>query len=115
MESAYRMVQVHPDDRRLLGMHWKGGFYVDTVLPFGLRCAPKIYNALADAMQWIIRRSSSEVLDYLDDFLIFGQPGPEGCGKALARALDLCAMLGVPIAAHKTEVPATRINFLDID
>ena len=114
MESAYRTVQVHPDDRKLLGMHWKGGFYVDNVLPFWLRSAPKIYNALADAMQWNIRKSSSEVLDYLDDFLIFGQPGPEGCDKALARSLDLCAILGVPIAAHKTEVPATRINYLGI-
>ena len=44
VESAYRTVPVHPDDRRLLGMQWKGGIYVDTVLPFGLRSAPKIYN-----------------------------------------------------------------------
>ena len=90
VESAYRMVPIHPDDRRLLGMQLKGGIYVDTVLPFGLRSAPKIYYALADAMQWIIRRSGSEVLHYLDNFLIFGPPGPEGYGKALARALDLC-------------------------
>ena len=115
VESVYRTVPVHPDDRRFLGMQWKGGIYVDTVLPFRLRSAPKIYNALADAMQWIIRRSGSEVLHYLDDFLIFGPPGPEGCGKALARALDLCARLGVPIAAHKTEGPATRIIFLGIE
>ena len=50
--------------RRLLGMQWKGGIYVDTVLPFGPRSAPKIYNALGDAMQWIIMRTGSEVLHY---------------------------------------------------
>ena len=115
VESAYRTVPVHPDDRRLLGMQWKGEIYVDTVLSFGLRSAPKIYNALADTMQWIIRRTGSELLHYLDDFLIFGPPGPEGCSKALARALDLCARLGVPIAAHKTEGPATRIIVLGIE
>ena len=35
LESAYRIVPVHPDDRGLLGMEWKGGWYVDTALPFG--------------------------------------------------------------------------------
>jgi hypothetical protein len=34
---AYRNVPVHPADRHLLGMQWKGGVYVDTALPFGLR------------------------------------------------------------------------------
>ena len=67
VDSAYRTVPVHPDDRRLLGMQWKGGIYVDTVLPFGLRSAHKIYNALADTMQRIIRRTGNEVLHYLDD------------------------------------------------
>ena len=55
LESAYRIVPVHPDDRRLLGrMEWKGGWYVDTALPFGLRSAPKIFNALADGLMWIM-------------------------------------------------------------
>ena len=38
----YRTVPVHPDDRQLLGMVWKGSIYIDTTLPFGLRSAPKI-------------------------------------------------------------------------
>ena len=50
MESAYRQVPVHTDDRFLLGMKWKGNLYVDTALPFGLRYAPKIFNAVADAL-----------------------------------------------------------------
>ncbi len=54
IESAYKMVPVHPEDRHLLGMVWKGRLYIDTVLPFGLRSAPKIFNALADALQWML-------------------------------------------------------------
>ena len=42
VESAYRAVSVHPDDRWLLGMQWDGGVFVDTALPFGLRSAQKI-------------------------------------------------------------------------
>ena len=51
LESAYCIVPVHPDDRPLLGMAWKGSWYMDTVLPFGLRSAPKIFNVVADTLQ----------------------------------------------------------------
>ena len=49
--SAYRIVPVHPDDRLLQGMRWKGGVYIDKALPFGLSSAPKIFTALSDAVQ----------------------------------------------------------------
>lgn len=40
IRQAYRNVPAHPDDRHLLGMHWKGKLYVDKTLPIGLRSAP---------------------------------------------------------------------------
>ncbi len=46
VSGAFRTVHVHLDDRHLLGMQWRGHIYVDKVLPFGLRSAPKLYNAL---------------------------------------------------------------------
>ena len=55
IKSAYRIVPVHPDDRHLLGMRWNDRVFVDAVLPFGLRSAPKIFNAIADAVEWIVR------------------------------------------------------------
>lgn len=51
IRSTYRIVPVHPDDRPLLGMRWREKIFVDKVLPFGLRLAHKIFNALAD-MHW---------------------------------------------------------------
>ena len=55
IKSAYRMVPVHPQDRVLLGVQWEGQVYVDALLPFGLRSAPKIFNALADGLEWIAK------------------------------------------------------------
>ena len=48
IRNAYRVVPVHPEDRWLMGMTWKGEFYIDTVLPFSLQSAPKIFTALAE-------------------------------------------------------------------
>ncbi len=48
IESAYRLV--HPQDRILQAVRWEGAYYVDPMLPFGLRSAPNIFNAIADAL-----------------------------------------------------------------
>ncbi len=57
VESAYRLLPVHSEDRPLLGMQWRGKCYIDTALPFGLRSAPMIFNVVADAMQWIFEQN----------------------------------------------------------
>ena len=42
VESAYRMVPVHPQDRPILAVQWAGQFFFDTILPYGLRSAPNV-------------------------------------------------------------------------
>ena len=39
---------IHPHDRPLLGMQWRGKYFVDLVLPFGLRSAPFIFTSIVD-------------------------------------------------------------------
>ena len=56
IKQVYRNVPVYPEDRLLLGMCWEGKVYVDTALPFGLRSAPLIFTALADALLWVMRQ-----------------------------------------------------------
>ena len=66
---AYRNIPVHPSDRRLLAMQWDGSIFIDTVLPFGLCSAPKIFSALPDTLERIFRHNEvSHVLLYLDDY-----------------------------------------------
>ena len=68
IKQAFRNAPVHPQDRHLLGMMWSDQLFIDTVLPFGLRSAPKIFCAIADALEWILyQRGISSSLDYLDD------------------------------------------------
>ena len=71
MRNAYRVIPIHPDDRGLMGMTWEGLVFIDTALPFGLRSAPKIFTAIADAAEWIVKQQGVEfIIHYLDDFLI---------------------------------------------
>ena len=116
LKSAYRQVPVHPDDRWLLGMEWRGQFYIDMVLPFGLRSAPAIFNAVAEALAFVIRQRGVRGLDhYPDDFSIVGRPKSTECRQNLQTALGICDELGFPVAAEKTEGPATTIVLLGIE
>lgn len=116
IKQAYRMVPVHPEDRLLLGMEWEGGLFVDTALPFGLRSAPKIFTAVADALEWIVRQEGVEtIFHYLDDYLIVAPPNSDRGKEDLHRLLAVFERLRVPVAAEKLEGPADCIVFLGIE
>ena len=94
VKSAYRIVPVHPQDWYLLGMQWKDKVYVDAALPFGLRSASKIFNALADTIEWIVREHGVPHLwHYLDDYITCGPAGSEECLFNLQLLTDVCRHL----------------------
>ena len=114
--SAYRMVPVHPDDRPLLAVQWAGQVFFDTRLPFGLGSAPKIFTAVADALQWVMKRQGvSWVAHYLDDYITMGPPGANTCAENLEAMLATCARLGVPTAPGKCEGPTSSLVFLGFE
>ena len=116
IESAYRNVPVHPEDRLLLGMKWQGYHYVDGCLPFGLRSAPKILNALADALEWVIKDKGVQLIaHYLDDYITIGKPASNECADNLQVILQCCQELGFPIAEDKCEGPKTCLTFLGFE
>ena len=116
IKSAYRMVPVHPDDRPLLGIKWRDSIFLDTTLPFGLRSAPKIFSAVADALLWAMHCNGVQhALHYLDDFLFVGPAGNSSCANQLHTALATCRTLGVPIAPEKIQGPAQVLTFLGIE
>ena len=113
VESAYRLVPVHPQDRMLQAVKWRDHIYVDAMLPFGLRSAPKVFNTLADAFHWVLQQQGiSHILHYLDDFIIVAPPDFPQCQDQLSTLLRVAATLGIPIASHKTEGPAVALTFL---
>ena len=59
-----------------MGMKWRERYFVDLVLPFGLRSAPFIFNAVAEAVEWSLTHhySVDPLLHYPDDFLTMGPP-----------------------------------------
>jgi hypothetical protein len=98
-EAAFRNIAVSPQDQWLLGFRWKGVFYKECCLPFGLRTAPFLFNLFAEALQWILQSwlGWTLVCHYLDDIIhVFSV-----CEAHLqeSKALDyttITNLLGVP-------------------
>ena len=115
IKEAYRMVPVHPEDQYLLGVQWQGTVFIDRMLPFGLRSTPKIFTAITDAIQWMLRRQGvSRGLHYLDDFIFVAQSQPSA--ELQKRSLlSLFDSLGVPVEPSKLEGPSPCLTFLGIE
>ena len=115
IKEAYRIVPIHPDDRRSLGVYWRGQVWIDCQLPFGLASALAIFSALVEALEWVHRQKGVRaMIHYLDDFLLLGAPGSGECQQYLSVTLQVCQELGVPVAPEKTEGPALSLTFLGI-
>ena len=96
-------------------MQWQDKNYVDGMLPFGLRSAPKIFTAMADALEWCIHKAGvTYIYHYLDDFAILGSPNSEECYRRLCCLQTVAAELGVPLAPDKQDGPTTVIVFMGI-
>ena len=95
VKSAYQLIPVHPQDRYLLGMCWEGKLYVDASLSFGLRSAPKIFTAVANALEWIFKwRMCDTISTTLPPWAL------SEC-QANIITIGLCKRLEVPLADEK--------------
>ena len=112
LKDDYRIVPVHPQDHHLLAISWENRVYIDRALPFGLRSAPKLFTAVADALAWALHCQGIRfILHYLDDFLFLGTSEARSAANTVTETFN---SLGVPVAAHKTEGPSTVLTFLGI-
>ena len=117
IEAAYLLIPVHPHDRVLQAVQWEGKIYADPMLPFGLRSAPKIFNTVADALEWVLHHQGVNICEhYLDDYIVARPPESPVCQQSLDTLDRVCQGLGVPLADHKREGPTTScLTFLGIE
>jgi hypothetical protein len=116
VKSAYRLVPVHPDDWHLLGMQWRGKYYYDNVLVFGLSSACRHWERVATAVHWMAKTllKLDLMVHYIDDYLLIST-GEKLAELQLRSLLKLFQMLGVPLSEDKLEGPTHVLPFLGIE
>ena len=87
-------------------MKWDNKIYVDGMLPFGLRSAPKIFNSVADAMEWCVARGGvKHIFHYWDDFAVVGPPHSDTCMLYLHKLKSISMELGISLTTESRMVP----------
>ena len=116
-ESAYRNVPVHSDDRYLLGMKWRGNYFITLTLPFGLHSALFIFSSTEDLLGWILKHNYGVkfLLRYLDDFHTLGPPNSPFCQNNLDLCIRLLGDWGIPLHPDKPEGSSTYLTVLGIE
>jgi len=64
---------VNPQDRLWLATKWNDDIYMDCKHPLRLHLAHKIFNAVADVLEWVVG-NKEDLYHYLDNYIIVGQP-----------------------------------------
>ncbi|XP_069142117.1 uncharacterized protein [Argopecten irradians] len=115
IESAFRIVPIHPAARHLLGFKWNGELYFDNCLPMGLSESCKIFEELSKALEWVAytKLRATAVVHVLDDFLFIEKTGTH-CQEILSAFQDMCKSVGIPLAPDKTFGPSQILPFLGI-
>ena len=124
LEDAYKHILVRQTDQELLGSIWthidaNGNhikkYYIDRVLPFGLKSAPRLFNMFADVLQCIMeQKGASSVAHYLDDYFTCGPRGGLVCKRNLDIMLHVCSLIGFSVQPSKVVEPTTKLEYLGI-
>ena len=115
VRSAFRIIPVHPSDRPLLGLQWRGQWYYDRCLAMGCSSSCKTVGRLS-TMEWIASNKLGipHILHILDDFLIIGK-STRDCQAKLQGFWHFCEDKGIPMAPEKTEGPFSLLTFAGIE
>ena len=129
VQSAFRILPLKPKVYWLLIMAafhpitGKKYYFMDKCLPFGHSMSCALFQCFSDALAHLVKfyiriKTQNDALwialtNYLDDFL-FAALTKFWCDTYLSSFLEMCKMIGVPVALEKTEWGTTIIIFLGV-
>ena len=103
IESAFCNIHSHPEERHLLGTMWNEKLKTLTLCCLlGSALHPiKVFNSVADALQWIAKQYVISYLEhFLDDFITAGPPLND-CKHKLSLLEKLFSLLGLSLGCRE--------------
>lgn len=86
---------------------------LDKTLLFSLRSASLIFTAVADALQWVMKKWGVTFTEhYIDSFITLGDSDSDKCARNVQLMLQACNDAGVPVEESKPEGPASSLTIL---
>nr|XP_033795814.1 uncharacterized protein LOC117358235 [Geotrypetes seraphini] len=117
IESAFRLLPVHPQSYPLLGFRFDGAYFYDRCLPMGCSISCSYFEMFSSFLHWVVvqRAGLDAVVHYLDDFLFIGPADSDDCSRLKGAFESMAAEFGIPLARDKSEGPVSSLVFLGIE
>ena len=96
-------------------MIWEDSLFIDMPLPFGFQSALRIFTALADAAEWMVRQGVEFVIHYLDEFLVITAVDEHQGSHAMRLLLETFEHLGLLIVWDKLKGSSPCLTFLGFE
>jgi len=108
IRSAFRNLAKHRSVLHCHGIRWRGRSFVDTCLAFGTRSSPRIFDAVATSVEWVIQQrldaqlgaGTCVVRHLIDDFVVVCR-GSAAARSAHEITTNTFAELGAPTSVEK--------------
>ena len=120
MSSAFRHVPLAKSQWPLLIMKarhpvtQKLMYFIDKCLPFGSSISCAIFQAISDAIAFIVeKRTKKPNVNYLDNYL-FAAAVKYACDQQIKHFLQVCEEIQFPVALEKTYWGTTLLVFLGL-
>lgn len=111
---AYRQLRIDPLAYPLLGIQHRGSFFIDICPSFGCRVSGASQQRVSEAVAHIMRTKGHKILVYVDDFAGIHHDRV-GAQKAFDDFNALCEEVGLQLAADKSALPSTRMEWLGFE
>lgn len=110
MSQAYHQICMSADSAELVSFCIPGGHYQYSRMPFGLSCAPSIFQlAMTRLLAPLLGKT---VLLYLDDILVFSGPNPDDHRQALVEVLSILQDAGLRLNLSKCIFGSKCLKYL---
>ena len=114
LTDAYFHIPIHQTFRKYLRFAVLGEVYQFTSLPFGLVIAPRIFTMVMLEVAKVIRSTSCDLHQYLDDWLVL-HPDPDVLAGRVLTLLTLLEDLGLMVNQENSElIPQQRFTFVGV-
>ena len=109
LRSGYYNVPIAEQDRDKSAFVTRSGCYRFTIMPFGLTCAPSVFQRLMDVV--LCGLSYKAYLVYLDDIIVYGRTFDEQLER-LAEVFDRLRTANLKLKPSKCHVCMRKVEFL---
>lgn len=117
IQSAFRILPIHPSCVHLFGFCFEEHFYIDKCLPMGSSYSCALFEQFSTTIQEVLLSCYKfhAMSHILDDFIFLSPVGSPLCQQQLDCFLTIANMVGIPIKASKTIPPTTCLPVHDIE